>query len=165
MVRGAGLGDMEMSQGGSQMTPIPFNCVIIRPMRHWLVLLWIAALLAGQACLCQAEYVFRDGRACQTCPTISCFGASLTDSSSGSDVSASHGDCHDCCTLSLRCGGKEHQPVNAVNVLPIPAAVLPDVARVLHLVTLVAVQQQFWFVLGAPPTGPPTFDFSRAPPL
>jgi hypothetical protein len=118
---------------------------------RWISLLLLSVLMPGQFHLCEASYRLPSGKVCAVCPQL------VEDETH--DIAASHGDCHDCCTIQ-RCDDSASRNLSSFTAfdLLLPVRVNLEVAR-LPEVTCVAN-----FVESAPATGPPGSQSSRAPP-
>ena len=117
-------------------------------------------MLLGQFHFCEPAYELPSGNTCAVCPELAHDDTEATEP----QIAASHGDCHDCCTIEA-CQS-EVKPVPAVvtsaNLL-FAAAVLPAQAEILVPIAP-ECEPVTWWHSGAPPTGPPSLTSARAPP-
>jgi hypothetical protein len=119
----------------------------------------IALLMSSQLHWCRPGYELPGGETCFTCPSL----GHEIEAVSKVVLQASHGDCHDCCTLNS-CDRGDHpqaakvitNPLSVDICLPIPFEI------VIH-----DFEVEFYsipHVETAPAHGPPSFALSRGPP-
>ncbi len=126
-------------------------------------LLLLLTLLVGQSHLCAHEYVKPSGQVCETCRALD--DAPKPGIHPGSSrLQASHGDCHDCCTIR---SCDNDSPTAEADFKPAPSfpAILPP-----PLVFVLVIATEFRDI--RPPSvelylphGPPCERSARAPPV
>lgn len=129
----------------------------LRLARHGSLLLALV-LLASQLHLCEPTYILPTGQRCRACPVI----AKSKLAATSSDATF-QGDCRDCCKLASCDHNAKATPVVLAPSHAAPAILpsLPDIETYFFVVPSPVVVPQ---IEGAPPTGPPSPDHSRAPP-
>lgn len=128
---------------------------------RWFHLLLISLLTLAQVHLCDASYVLPSGQTCLECPQL--FHEIAPHEDASPELDASHGDCHDCCSIRS-CDDHERaaKPSNSVNPVQF-LAVLPN-ELVVFIPDSPEVRCIAVAIESAPPTGPPSASSPRAPP-
>ncbi|MBS1715553.1 MAG: hypothetical protein JST30_14590 [Armatimonadetes bacterium] len=133
-------------------------------MHRWAVLVGIVALLFGDARFCRAEYVLPDGSPCGTCTSLPCDVGPKAPTPKA-ELTADHGDCHDCCRLVDCDEGSHHQPVVKASPTVDLAIALPCLDVVPRLPDFKCGDVRSVYDAGTPATGPPPASDPRAPPF
>lgn len=128
------------------------------------LMLVMSLILGLNLHFCMPKYELPNGKTCLVCPSLTDSHALTIESNTDADISSSHGDCHDCCKLESchEDGTSKAQSflagVSFVVDLPTPTLTFVDGIQLPNHATMP-------FLAGAPSTGPPSTDPSRAPPF
>lgn len=113
---------------------------------------------------CMPKYELPSGKTCLVCPTLPDSSLLTVDEDNEAEIASSHGDCHDCCKLeSCHEDGTSKAQSYLAGVsfavdLPTPTLIFVAAAHT-------SSGGSMPFLAGAPTTGPPSTDPSRAPPF